>query len=84
MKNFLNDRQYIENEFENARFDASTGLEPEILAEKLCEIQATKTDEPRQIVCAKAYSYLLDNVQLEINEHTPFSVKINIGVDKKQ
>lgn len=81
MKIFAEDRPYIENEFENARFDTSTGLDTKILSEKLCEIQSTNTDEPRQIVCAKAYSYLLDNVQLEINEHTPFSVKINIGVD---
>lgn len=81
MKNFFKNRQYIENEFENAHFDSSTGLGADVLREKLCEIQQEITDEPRQIVCAKAYSYLLDNVQLEINENTPFSVKINIGVD---
>ncbi len=81
MKKFTDVRKYIENEFENANFDTSTGLDPEVLSKKLKEIQNTETDTPRQIVCAKAYAYLLDNVQLEINENTPFSVKINIGVD---
>ncbi len=81
MKNFLQNRKYIENEFENATFDRSTGLDANILFESLKKIQETNVDEPRQIVCAKAYSYLLDNVQLQINAHTPFAVKINTGVD---
>ena len=78
---FERNRAYIENEFENAVFDRNTGLDEVELYEKLAQIQDTPTEEPRQIVCAKAYAYLLDHVQLEINEHTPFSVKINIGVD---
>lgn len=81
MKKFSQNRKYIENEFEQAKFDASTGLDAKVLFEKLVEIQETKTTQPRQIVCANAYAYLLDHVQLAINEHTPFSVKINTGVD---
>ena len=45
---------------------------------KLQEIQNQPTDLPRQIVCANTYAWILDNVQLEINENTPFSVKFNI------
>ena len=81
MKTFIENRKHIENEFENAVFDTSTGLDADIMYEKFKEIQDAPTDESRQIVYANAYSYLLDNVQLEINEHTPFSVKINLGID---
>jgi formate C-acetyltransferase len=81
MLNFEENRKYIENEFEMAAFDKKTGLTVDELTEYLKNVQANDTDTPRQIVCANAYAYLLDNVQLEINEHTPFSVKLNIGVD---
>ena len=81
MLNFDKNRKYIENEFEKACFDPSTGKSHTEIFEMLQEIQANKTDEPRQIVVANAYAYLLENVQLEINLHTPFSVKLNIGVD---
>ena len=81
MKCFSKNRKHIENEFEMAVFDKNTGLSAEDLAKQLQEIQSGKTETPRQIVCANAYAYILDNVQLQINEHTPFSVKFNIGVD---
>ena len=81
MKSFSENRKHIENEFEMAVFDKKTGLSAEEIAKYLQEIQSDETDTPRQIVCANAYAYILDNVQLQINEHTPFSVKFNIGVD---
>ena len=81
MQNFTVDRKYIENEFEKAVFDKSTGLSTDELILNLRRMQASSQGIPRPIACANIYSYLLDNVQLEINEHTPFSVKINIGVD---
>lgn len=81
MKSFAENRPYIENEFEQAHFDAATGLSAQQLKEELDRIQATDTDRPRELVCADAYAYLLDNVQIEINEHTPFAFKFNIGID---
>ncbi|MBQ2774022.1 MAG: hypothetical protein IJF45_06775, partial [Clostridia bacterium] len=81
MKSFTQNRPMIENEYELAKFDPATGLDVEILRQKLQEIQDTPTDEPRPLVFAKAYAYLCDNLQLEINEHTPFSVKFNVGID---
>ena len=81
MKDFLTNRPFIENEFEEARFDESTGLSAEELFQKLTDIQTGASDLPRQILCANTFAWLLENVQLEINEHTPFSVKFNIGVD---
>ena len=81
MTNFEMSRKFIENEFQNASYDKSTGMEASELLEKLREMNAAHTDEQRQIMCAQAYAYLLDNVQLEINEHTPFAVKMNFGID---
>jgi len=81
VKPFAENRPYIENEFQYAKWDETTGYSPEVLFEKLQEMQNERTDMPRPILCANAYAYLLDHVQLSINEHTPFAVKINIGVN---
>ena len=81
MQKFKKNRDFIQNGFEQAIWDESTGLSPKILLSKLQEFQNYETELPREIVCANAYSYLLDNLQLEINEHTPFSVKLNLGID---
>ncbi len=78
---FYANRKLIENEFENAKFDERTGTAPAILYESLKEISKAPTNEPRTIVHAKLFSYLLDHVQLQINENTPFSVKLNFGID---
>ena len=82
MKSFQENRKYIENEFENARFDEATGKSSEELFADLSKMQDESSDIPdREMFCAEAYAYLLRNMQLEINERTPFSVKFNIGVD---
>ena len=81
MATFNENRKYIENEFEMAVFDKQTGLSADKLTKHLQNIQSSDSNIPRQILCAEAYAYLLDNVQLEINEHTPFSVKFNIGIE---
>ena len=78
---FEQNRPLIENEFENASFDPSTGKSAEVLYEELLALQNSESDKSRPILCSEAYAYLLDQVQLEINEHTPFSVKLNLGVD---
>ncbi len=80
-QSFLENRPLIEHEFEEAVFDRSTGIDPDKLFLTLCEMSDQKTDEPRPTVCAKMFAYLLDHAQLQINEHTPFSVKLNFGID---
>ncbi len=81
MANFFENRKFIENEFENAKFDASTGMSVEELESVLIEMQEKSTLlEDREEFCANAYAFLLKNVRLEINEHTPFSVKVDLGV----
>lgn len=82
MDKFLTNRRYIEHQFENANFDVSTGKSAEELFAILSKMQKDTTFfDDREDFTANAYSYLLKNVQLEINEHTPFSLKFNIGVD---
>lgn len=81
MQAFKENRPYIENEFEHACFDPSTGLSAQALFEELSRMQAESGSEPRPLERAKAFSFILDHVQLQINPHTPFSVKLNLGVD---
>lgn len=81
MANFFGNRKFIENEFENAKFDVSTGMSVEELESVLIKMQEESTLlENREEFCANAYAFLLKNARLEINEHTPFSVKFNLGV----
>lgn len=81
MTSFSDNRKFIENEFENAKFDTSTGLSAKELFDILSEKQASSEGKQRQIFCAETYAFVLDNVQLEINEKTPFSVKLNLGIN---
>ena len=82
MRSFLENRKFVENEFEHACFDETTGMSAEELFTELSKMQDESYDAPdRELFCAEAYAYLLRNMQLEINDRTPFSVKFNIGVD---
>jgi len=81
MKTFEENRPYIQNGFEEAVFDPSTGMDAKSLYEKLVEIKKNLFDRPPQTIYATTFAYCLDHVQLEINEHTPFSVKYNFGID---
>ena len=58
MENFFENRKYIQNEFEMAVFDKSTGLPPDELSAYLRGVQESETDLPRPLVCANAYAYL--------------------------
>jgi hypothetical protein len=57
-RSFYANRPFIENEFEYAKFDTSTGIDPAILYESLKEMSDAPTDEPRPIVHARLFSYL--------------------------
>ena len=82
MRSFQENRRFIENEFENARFDEATGKSAEELFAELMKMQDESGNvSDRERFCAEAYAYLLRNMQLEINERTPFSVKFNVGVN---
>ena len=82
MNLFSDNKPYIENEFEMAEYDKSTGLSPEEIKSHILEMyESQKETEPSEILNARAYAFVLDNMQLEINERTPFSIKFNLGID---
>ncbi len=78
---FEKNRLLIENEFEKAVFDTATGISSDELYIKLKEMSDTPTDLPYPVVRARAIAYLLDNVRMQINENTPFSVKYDFGIN---
>lgn len=78
---FLLNRPYLENEFEEAKWDESTGLSPEELVAGLKKLNEELPDLPIEISYAKKYAYLLDHARLQINPLTPFAAKFNIGID---
>lgn len=81
MKAFQDNRPYIANEFEEAVFDPATGLDVAALRCRLLEFRKEEDSVPFQLLYAKAYAWLLDHVQLQLNPHTPFAVKLNVGID---
>ena len=81
MATFKENRPYIEHEFEEAVWDAATGCTAEELTADLTVMQAASGDRPRPTALAEMYAYVLDHVQLQINPHTPFALKFNIGVN---
>jgi len=77
---FSENRKFIENEFAEAKWDIDSGLPPHEIEHELKRMYEENT-ECMPILRAKMHAYILDNVQLEINPLTPFSAKINIGVN---
>ena len=70
------DRQYLENKYLSPTFDSSTGLdEPQLLA-GLEEIYQSTLNLPHPLVKAQAFSYVLDNVRIDVNPHDWF-----VGID---
>lgn len=81
LREFWSNRPLIENEFEEARWDDATGETTEVLVEELARRQAASEGLPTPTVRAEAYAYLLDHTRLQINPHTPFALKFDLGVD---
>ena len=77
---FKENRKYIEHEFEQAKWDESTGMNPSDIEAELQRMYDNNT-ESMPILRAKMYEFVLDNAQIEINPKTPFSAKFNIGVN---
>lgn len=76
----LKNRKYIEHEFEHAKWEASTGMNPSEIEAEFQRMYDTST-EPMPILRAKMYEFVLDNAQIEINPKNSFSAKFNIGVN---
>lgn len=82
MKSFAENREFVEYEYERAHWIEESGLDAAALAAALNEYVLNELkDEPMPIKRAKAFTFLLEHAQIEINPHTPFSDKLNIGID---
>ena len=81
LQDFLKNRPLIENEFEEAVWDDTTGLSTDELADGLARRQETSEGISTPTVRAEAYAFLLDHTRLQINPNTPFSLKFDIGSD---
>ncbi|MGN1062408.1 MAG: pyruvate formate lyase family protein, partial [Candidatus Scatosoma sp.] len=77
---FYEEREFIKNEYQNACWDKSTGMEPIDIEKKMKEFIADKNTPEKAIQRAKLLEMLIENGQLELNPHTPFPDKINNGV----
>ena len=78
---FEENRPRIANEFQEAVWDDATGEPTEVLVAELAKRQAESRGIPTSTVRAEAYAYVLDHTRIQINPYTPFSVKLDIGVD---
>lgn len=72
--------QYLENEFEEAHWNKNSGLEVEELTKGFNQLLEDNKDLPVNLLRAKAFAFLLDNGQIEINPHNIFADKLNTGV----
>lgn len=77
---FSENRKFVEHEFENAQWNVETGMSPKDI-EKELERMYEQNEESIPLLRAKMHAFILDNAQIEINPKTPFSAKINIGVN---
>ena len=79
---FNKNRAFLEHEFENAEWDKSTGMDPKDIERELGKMYDTSNDAI-PVLRAKMYAFILDHAQIAMNPKTPFSAKINIGVNYK-
>lgn len=80
MKSFAEEEIYVRNEYSEPHFDESSGLPEDELRAGLLRYEKEHEGEPEPLMRAGLYAYLLDNCQIEINEHTPFPEKIRVGI----
>lgn len=76
---FYNDRKYIENEYEEAEWNGSTGVEPAEIDRMIRAFAAENPKMPAPLLIANAYKIMLENAQLGLNTHTMFPDKLRHG-----
>ena len=76
---FYSDRKLIENEYEEAEWDESSGLSPAEIDKKMRAFAAENVKMPSALVIANLYKIMLENAQLGINPHTMFPDKLRHG-----
>ena len=75
---FYEHRHALDREFSSPHFDLTTGMPPAELEAALKELfNARYGTIPNAILRARLFSFLYDNVQIEVNPLNPFAAKIN-------
>ncbi|MBQ8837333.1 MAG: hypothetical protein IJ002_07505 [Clostridia bacterium] len=77
--NFYSDRKYIQNEYEDAEWNESTGLAPSEIDQKIRAFAAENPKMPAPLLMANLYKIMLENAQLGLNPHTMFPDKLRHG-----
>lgn len=78
---FGENRQYIENEYQEAQWISNSGMPVCELSDALNGYINTNIKLPMPLLRAKAFDFLIEHAQIAINTHTMFPDKINIGID---
>ena len=79
---FKENRQYIENEFQQAEYDRNTGMDADDLRAAVRKFLDENTGKmPVSLLKARAVELILENAQIQINPHTVFADKLNTGED---
>ena len=78
---FAENRPFIEHEYQNLHWIENSGMPVKKLQIALREYVDCNLSLPMPILRAKAFAFLLENVQIEINPHSLFCDKLNLGID---
>ena len=78
---FIENRPFIENEYQFAHWIEDSGLPAKELSKALTEYVDEHLSMPMPLLRANAFRFLIENAQIEINPHSVFPDKINIGID---
>ncbi len=81
MRNFKEDYPYIIDEYYKSNFNTNSGLSVEELKRKVDEYFEKNQDVPIEIQRAESLKILFLNCQIEVNPHTPFADKFNLGIN---
>lgn len=78
---FSENRPYLEHEYEHPHWNAESGLCAPALRQALRGFIEENLALPMPLLRANALDFLLANAQIELNPHTPFADKLNLGID---
>ncbi len=64
---FIQDRPYLERKFKEQVCDPASGLDNEILKKNIMELAEKLEGQPHEIIKAKAFEYVCENVMIDVN-----------------
>jgi formate C-acetyltransferase len=69
---FKQDYSYLLDKFRNPVFDQKTGMDNETLKANLMALAEEFNDQPHEIIKAKAFAYVCENVRIDVNSRDWF------------